>query len=115
MRNSAIVGVIMTFVLGGTPIAIDLDNALESATAFLVVGVTRIDAPFFGGTLVPGFEPPQGLFLILATNGAGSLSINDTWPTGLPSGFTVYFQYWIDDPGSALGMAGSNAISGTTP
>jgi hypothetical protein len=98
----------------GTPIGLSLSNALESTGAYLVVGFSRIDLPFYGGTLVPGFEPPQGLFIPLATNGSGEIAINDSWPAGVPAGFTTYFQYWIVDGGGPFGMAASNAISGTT-
>ena len=37
------------------------------------------------------------------------------WPTGMPGGLTVYFQYWIADSGGPIGFSASNAISGTTP
>jgi hypothetical protein len=97
------------------PISIQLGAARENAVANLVVGWSQIDLPFYCGTLVPAFSSPNGLFVTLFTNGAGEISINDTWPSGVPSGFTIYLQYWIDDPAAPCGLAASNAISGTAP
>ena len=97
------------------PISIQLGAARENATANLVVGWNRLDLPFYCGTLVPAFASPDGLFVTLFTNGAGEISINDTWPSGVPSGFTIYMQYWIDDPAAPCGLSASNAISGTAP
>lgn len=104
---------------GGTlapnsPLSITLTGALPGSTAYLVAGWDRIDLPFYCGTMVPSFFSPTGLYVTLPTFG-GTIPINDTWPTGVPSGFVLYLQYWVDDPGSLCGLAASNAISGTTP
>lgn len=98
-----------------SPITISLSGARPNAVANLVVGWQAIDLPFYCGTLVPAFASPNGLFVVLSTNGVGDLIIPNTWPTGVPSGFTLYIQYWIDDPASLCGLAASNAVSGTTP
>lgn len=100
---------------GNDPIQISLSGARENATAYLVVGFQAINLPFYGGTLVPDFQAPNGLFVNLTTNGTGDIEINNTWPTGVPSGFELYLQYWIDDPGAIAGLAASNAVVGTTP
>ena len=98
-----------------SPITISLTGARPNAVANLVVGWQAINLPFYCGTLVPAFSSPNGLFVVLATNGSGDLIIPNTWPTGVPTGFTLYLQYWIDDPASICGLAASNAVSGTTP
>jgi hypothetical protein len=36
-------------------------------------------------------------------------------PPGVPSGFTTYFQWWIQDPAGPQGYAPSNAVAGTAP
>jgi hypothetical protein len=78
------------------------------------VGVTELNAAFMGGTLVPDINPP-GLALPLPTGVLGEIVINDTWPVGVPSEFSIYLQYWIEDPAGPVDFAASNAISGTTP
>jgi hypothetical protein len=91
-----------------------LTNGLQNALAYFVVGIAELNAPFYGGTLVPDIHSP-GFFIALPTNGAGSITITDTWPEGFPGGFPIYFQYWILDPGAAFGFSGSDAMRGTTP
>ena len=98
-----------------SPINIDLSNAAPTSTAYLVVGFTELNLPFYGGTLVPGFEPPLGTFFTLFTNGGGNLPIAAVWPSGIPSGFELVLQYWIVDGGAPFGLAASNAVKGTVP
>jgi hypothetical protein len=76
-----------------------------------VVGVSPLDAPFKGGVMVPS---PDLLF-VLTTDFFGASSFGGLWPAGVPSGFTTYFQWWIQDPGGPKGFAASNALAGTTP
>jgi hypothetical protein len=100
-------------LVGNEPIGVALEDALPGAAANLVVGTSAINFfPFYGGTLVPAFQPPGGFFVTLFANGAGELTINDTWPTGLPAGLELYLQYWIVDPGAAFGLSASNAVLG---
>ncbi len=101
-------------LIGGDPMSLDLSGALENTTAFLVVGVGRLDAPFKGGVLVPDPAPP-GFSFPLPTGPTGSVSINSTWPLGFPIGFSVYYQYWVQDAAGPVNFAASNALAGTTP
>lgn len=96
---------------GGTPMSLTLADARESATAYLVVGLTQLGAPFKGGVMVP---QPDAL-VALPTGPAGTIVLQATWPSGLPSGLSSYFQWWIADPLGPLGFAASNGFSGTTP
>ena len=102
-------------LLVGDPVTLSLTNALENATTYFVTGLTEVNLPFYGGILVPAFSAPNGLFLALITDGAGELVLTDTWPSGIPSGTSLYFQHWIVDPGGPFGFAASNAVMGTTP
>jgi hypothetical protein len=102
-------------LMEGETISLTLTNALENTTANLVVGFGLLNfSPFYGGTLVPDIEPP-GFFIALATDGTGRFALVETWPAGVPSGFTLYLQYWIDDAAGPFGFSASNAISGTVP
>jgi hypothetical protein len=97
---------------GGTPVGLDLGDALPGASATLVVGFDRIDAAFKGGTMVPQLDLVLYGFVV---GGTGTLSLAATWPPGLPSGFTTYHQFWIADALGPAGFAASNALSATTP
>jgi hypothetical protein len=101
-------------LIEGTRIGIQLSSARPSAIAHLVVGFSLIAVPFAGGTLLPDLTPP-GFFATLATDPAGAILIEETWPPGVPSGFPLYLQYWIDDPVGPFGFAASNGILGTAP
>lgn len=99
----------------GSPVSIQLGNALGSTSAFLMVGLAPINASLLGGTLVPDVAGPGGLVIPLPIPASGSLSLNTNWPAGMPPNTSVYLQYWIADPGAVFGASASNAIVGTTP
>ena len=102
-------------LIAGEPATLALTGALEGSVTWLVVGVARLDYhPFYGGTLVPDIAPP-GFFAPLVTDGAGALVFTAPWPVGVPSGFELYFQHWVVDPGGPHGFAASNAAAAVTP
>lgn len=95
----------------GTLLTLALSNARGFAPALLIVGLTQIHAPFKGGVMVPSPD----LIFPLFTDFFGAVSFGGPWPSGIPSGFTTYFQWWIQDPAGPKGFAASNAVLGTTP
>jgi hypothetical protein len=99
---------------GGSAVRFALGGALELTPASLLVGLSALNAPFKGGVLVPNFQSP-GLLVPLFTNAHGRIILNATWPAGLPSGLSVYLQYWLHDATGPAGLAASNAVRGTTP
>jgi hypothetical protein len=62
--------------------------------------------------LVPA---PNLLIGPLGTGTAGDLALGGTWPAGVPSGVTVSFQYWINDPAAPQGYAATNGLRATAP
>lgn len=101
-------------LLGGTPWSVLLRNARPNASAFLCAGFTELNFPIAGGVLVPNILEP-GLVVPIATDGFGDWKLEGTWPAGLASGITTYFQAWVADPTGELGFVGSNAVVATTP
>ncbi len=99
-------------LLGGTPVKLALMSARASAPVALILGLSQLGAPFKGGTLVPA---PDVLILGLHTNPAGNLQLSSTWPSGLQSGLSLWFQEWITDPAGPAGFAASNALRAVTP
>ena len=89
---------------------LDLAGANPSSPATLVFGLSLLDAPFKGGTLVPA----PLLLVPLATNAAGALTVPFLWPTNVPPGTALYFQVWISDPGAISGFSASNALEGVS-
>ena len=99
-------------LVGGQPVGLSLIRAKPSTPATLVIGLDLLNAPFKGGTMVP---EPHVLIFGLPTSAQGTLSLNATWPNGLPSGFAFVCQFWIPDPAGPAGLAASNGLIGTTP
>jgi hypothetical protein len=95
-----------------SPVTVNLVDALPLTAATLVVGFSRLDAPFKGGVLVPA---PDLLIGPIVTSSGGTLSLSGSWPGGLPSGFSIYLQTWLPDGGGPAGFQASNALSATTP
>lgn len=89
---------------------LELTQAKSNALTFGIAGLSALNAPFYGGVLVP---TPDILFTA-ATNGSGKLTIPFMLPPNTPSGVTIYLQFWITDPGATLGYAASNALRGVT-
>jgi hypothetical protein len=96
----------------GNPLTFDLTSALENTLAHLVIGLSALNVPFAGGTLVPAVD---ALVPNLPTDALGEFHRNGNWPAGIPSGTTYYFQFWVQDPLAPFGLAGSNAVAGVTP
>ena len=90
----------------GATVDVLTTGALPGASAPLVVGFSRIDAPFYGGTMVPAPD----LVLYLVADGSGETSISFELPPGLPADFHFWMQSWVYDPGAIAGFAGSNAL-----
>jgi len=77
----------------------------------LVVGLSVLDAPFKGGTLVPN---PYQVFGPFLTNFDGEVVISPTWPAVLPSGVQIVTQFWFPAPAVA-GFAATSGLLITTP
>lgn len=95
----------------GSTFTLQLTGAPPGAPALLVFGSTNLNAPAFGGTLVPSPDAS----LNLSTTGAGSLSLSLPWPVGATSGTTAFWQIWVLDPAAGGSLLASNGLAGSTP
>ena len=98
-------------VVPGGSIELKLLNAKANANAYLVVGATETNASFKGGVLVPSVDT---VIPNLSTGSGGTVSLPTTWQTGVSSGFTLYFQFWIPDSAGPQSFAASNGLAGVT-
>jgi hypothetical protein len=99
-------------LVGGSAGSVVLTNAKASTPAMLFVSLASTPTPFLGGTLVP---VPPVLVIPLGTDAAGAISLPFTWPAGIPSATSLWFQYAISDAAAIHGVSLSNAIQATTP
>jgi len=97
---------------GDSTLALRLRDAKAAAPATLVVGLSAVNLPLKGGTLVPA---PDVVLPGLVTDAGGGLSLGGTWPAGVPAGTQVYMQAWIQDSGATAGWSASNGVEATTP
>ncbi len=98
-------------LLPAAPTSITLDGAPLSAPGTLILGLSAINSPFKGGTLVP----TPSFLLDIVTDPTGKLGFVVPWPAGLPSGLNVWFQAWFPNAGGPNGPAGSNGLKAVLP
>jgi hypothetical protein len=88
-----------------------LSGAATASTAWFVLGVTLLSAPFKGGVMVPDVD----VLAPFPTGAAGAVNFAFAWPVGVPTGFPFWTQFWVQDAGGPKGFAASNAVQGTSP
>ncbi len=98
-------------LLAGSTTELALANALENALSGLFIGFREAQLPFAGGRLVPSPD----LLLLLPTGPLGQWTAAGPFPAGVPPGFEFFVHVWIQGPAGPFGLAGSNAVSATTP
>jgi hypothetical protein len=92
----------------GSSDQLELSGACPICSTTLIVGLSEVNLPLRGGTLVP--EP---LFMLpLSTGPNGELSLPFVWPEDMPAGMTLFFQLWIADTKSSFGVSASNGLVG---
>jgi hypothetical protein len=91
---------------------LSLTAAKPFSPALLFVALSSAPIPFKGGVLLAN---PFLLTVPLITNGSGALALNYTWPSGVPSGTSLYLQYAVKDASALQSVSLSNALQGVTP
>jgi hypothetical protein len=97
---------------GGSANQVDVGRGLPGASAWFVLGLSELSAPFKGGVLVPTPDIVLDGFVI---GGTGTLSVPFAWPAGVPSGDVLVVQAWIADPAGPKGFAATNGLEAKAP
>lgn len=92
------------------PTTLALTNARPNQVAYLPVGISLLGLPCKGGVLVPQLD----IIIIVVTSPTGDVTLIGPWPDGIPPGFSIYYQYWLKDPGGIKGWEASNGLRSTT-
>ena len=87
-----------------------LSDALPGALCYYVLGISTLNLPFKGGVIVPTLD----IIIPLIVPPSGEIVFGFPWPVGIPPGVSLYYQYWIRDPGGVFGFAVSNGLQSTT-
>lgn len=94
---------------GSDDLTLNFTGMPPSTSAFLFLGLTRIDAAFKFGVLVPAPD----LTVVLPTL-FGSLQIDVPYPA-LPTGSELYWQAWMPDVGGPAGASATQGIATVSP
>src|SRR5690606_39796953 len=93
-------------LVGGDPLTLELSGAAANRPVLFVIGLSQINVPFEGGTMVPSLN----IILNVATNGAGTFTLPANWPNGIPAGTSVYMQCWVTNPAGTMVDGASNGL-----
>lgn len=77
------------------------------APALLVLGLSLLEQPFAGGTLVPF----PSLIVQAQLSADGGAVLEGRWPASVPSWWSFWLQAWIEDPWGPQGFSATNAFS----
>jgi hypothetical protein len=95
----------------GEVITFALHEAAPLTSCGLVLGLTRLDAAFKGGVMVP---MPDEIIGPVPTDVVGSLELSDTWPA-FPGGWSFWAQWWVADGSGPHGFTCSTAVRVDVP
>ncbi|HZL98876.1 MAG TPA: VCBS repeat-containing protein [Planctomycetota bacterium] len=98
-------------LVAGQPFAFKLHAGPPGGLGFHIVGLSRIDAPFKGGVMIPMPNLINGPFPLGA---AGELTLAGNWPAG-GSGLTLYAQFWMPNGGGPFGFVASSGARAQIP
>jgi hypothetical protein len=96
----------------GCPTSVTLTNAPPGAPILAWISVAPTPFPALGGT-VHAF--PFVNQLLFSADGSGSFVGSTNWPTGMPAGTDVWFQFLVQDMSTLHGITLSNGLRATTP
>ena len=98
-------------LVAGQPFSFKLASGPPNGSAYHVVGLAALNAPFKGGTLIPFPNLINGPFPLGA---AGKLTLAGNWPAG-GSGLTLYLQFWMPNGGGPAGFVASSGVRAQVP
>ncbi|MBM3985166.1 MAG: hypothetical protein FJ296_05690, partial [Planctomycetes bacterium] len=99
-------------LVAGDAVGLAISLGKPGGAAYLVLGLSQLNAPFKGGTLVPAVD---ALIQGLPLDGTGALTLNGAWSDDLPAGTSIWMQAWIPDPVAVAGFSASKGLKAVTP
>jgi hypothetical protein len=93
----------------GSRVTLAIGNAPPFAPIVLVLGAARLDAPLFGGVLVPD---PRIVEALGTTDAQGNGTLVLPVPIRFASGASLYAQVWLPDASAPFLLAATDAVHG---
>ena len=97
---------------GGSTLSLELTQGPSNALTLLWISTTSTPIVVFDGT-VHAF--PFDAELLLSTNGSGEFLGSSRFPSVVPPGFEMWFQFLLHDTSVVFGLTLSNAVMAVTP
>ncbi len=98
-------------VTGGT-VSMDLSNATPGGPVLAWISLAPVPLSALGGTV---HAHPFTSQIFASANGSGQVNSSTTWPSGIPSGTSITFQFIVQDTTVPDGLTLSNGVRATTP
>jgi subtilisin-like proprotein convertase family protein len=96
-----------------SPFSVSILNAEKSVPGILFVGLDLLPYPT---KFKDGFFGPFPIFEAgIPTDALGNQFIPGTWPSGVPTGYDLYIQYWYFDDDMPKNVAATNTVAAVTP
>ncbi len=99
-------------LVGGIPATISLTQAPSSAPMLAWISFAPTPFSAIGGTV---HAYPFASQLFVFADGSGQYVASTLWPTGIPAGTEIWFQFIVEDLTTVHGLTLSNGLLATTP
>ena len=93
--------------LSGSTTALKVTSAKASSPAWFVGGLSQVNLPFAGGSLIP----TPSVILPVNTDATGTASLPFVKPASLPAGLQISIQAWIFDAAAPQSVSANNGIT----
>lgn len=78
----------------------------------VIVGLSNVSLPYGGGGIL---VPSPDVVVVVPTDPAGDVTLTTTWPSGFPSGVSLYYHVLFSDPPASAAISATNAYQSTSP
>jgi hypothetical protein len=94
-------------LLPGDPYAFAVSDLPQLGVGWMVLGAQEHNLPFAGGSIGPSLDIILGPVDI---SGSPRWTLDGQWPAGVPSGTTLYTQFWVRDGAGTFASTGTVEI-----
>ncbi|MBM3961815.1 MAG: PQQ-like beta-propeller repeat protein, partial [Planctomycetes bacterium] len=95
----------------GNTVTFRAGNAAPNSLGVFILGASALNAPVFGGTLVPALD----VTLVAAFDAQGQWSLGLPWPAGVATGASFWWQVAVLDTTAPAGLTASGGLRSVAP
>jgi hypothetical protein len=95
----------------GNTVTFRASNAAPNSLGVFILGASAVNAPVFGGTLVPSLD----VTLVAAFDAQGQWSLGLPWPAGVATGASFWWQLAVLDNTGPAGLTASAGLRSVAP